>query len=60
MMKRIKPMLGLGIVVPTAWLIKNKLSKGKPDHSLPQKKRVVVVGGGVNGIVSSYFLTRDP
>ena len=27
---------------------------------LPTKKKIIVIGGGISGIVTSYYLTRDP
>jgi heterodisulfide reductase subunit A-like polyferredoxin len=60
MIKRIKGLTAVAVTVPSVWYIKNKLDKGQPDHRLPSQKRVVVVGGGVTGIVSCYYLTQDP
>ena len=60
MIKRMKGLTAVAVTVPSVWYIKNKLDKGQADYRLPSKKKVVVVGGGVTGIVSCYYLTRDP
>ena len=44
---------------PLGIFINNRVDKGKADIKLPSEKHVVVVGGGISGIVTSYFLTMD-
>lgn len=44
---------------PLGIFINNRVDKGKANIQLPAEKHVVVVGGGISGIVTSYFLTMD-
>jgi hypothetical protein len=55
-MKRLKPFL---IVAPIGIFIYNRVDKGKPTVLLPAEKHIVVIGGGITGIVTSYYLTMD-
>ena len=56
MKRRVKTLLYLA---PVGIYINNRLDKGKSSLQLPTDKHVVVVGGGITGIVTSYYLTMD-
>jgi myosin-crossreactive antigen len=57
MIKRSAPL----ICIPAGLFVYNRYDQRKPDHELPQgTKQVVVVGAGITGLVSSYYLVRDP
>ena len=56
MLKQIKR---VAILVPPAIYIKNRIDKGKPNINLPDTKHIIIVGGGITGLTTSYFLTRN-
>ena len=56
MKRRLKTLLYLA---PFGIFIKNRVDKGKQDLKLTPEKHIVVVGGGITGIVTSYYLARD-
>jgi ribulose 1,5-bisphosphate synthetase/thiazole synthase len=56
MKRRLKSVLYL---TPGMIYINNRVDKGKNDAQLPPERHIVVVGGGISGIVTSYYLTMD-
>lgn len=60
MFKKIKaPLRIAAVVIPPAIFIKNRVDKGQPSHSLPDKRHVLVIGGGIVGLSMSYYLSSD-
>jgi len=56
MKRRLKTILYL---TPVGIFANNRLDKGKTDIKLPPEKHVVVIGGGITGVVTSYYLAKD-
>lgn len=57
----IKNLKRLSLIVPSLLFVKNRLDRGKPAALLPaDKKHIVVIGGGIVGLTTSWYLTRDP
>jgi heterodisulfide reductase subunit A-like polyferredoxin len=47
------------LIIPPIIYIKNRVDKGKPKIVTPEQKHVVVIGAGVVGLTTSYFLSCD-
>jgi len=45
------------LIVPPVIFIKNRIGKGRVSPVLPEKKHIVVIGGGIVGLTTSFFLS---
>jgi heterodisulfide reductase subunit A-like polyferredoxin len=48
------------MLAPPAVFVSNRVQKGKPRASLPAEKHIVVIGGGIVGLTTSFYLSLDP